>query len=81
MKIVLEKCERANNYYEKNNLYSKNRVSYKQWLHNIIGTMYAWQYYFDGDKRNYRNAIKYNEINIKDVRKKINFTRMLYITM
>lgn len=73
IKIVLEKCERANNYYEKNNLYSKNRVSYKQWLHNIISSMYAWQYYLDGDKTNYRNVIKYNEINIKDVRKKDRF--------
>ena len=35
--------------------------------------MYAWQYYIDGDKKNYKGAIKYSEINIKDVQKKDRF--------
>ena len=73
MKIVIEKCKRANNYYEKNNLYIGNRAEYKSFIHNILGQMYAWQYYIDGNKKNYKNAIKYSKINIKDVRKKDRF--------
>ena len=73
MKIVIDKCKRANNYYEKNNLYIGNRADYKSFIHNILGQMYAWQYYIDGDKKNYKNAIEYSKINIEDVRKKDRF--------
>ena len=57
-------------YYDKNNQYFKDRIPYKAWLHNIISQMYAWQFYLDGDKKNYKGAIKYSEININDVKKK-----------
>ena len=38
MKIVIEKCKRADDYYEKNNQYFKDRIPYKAWIHNIIST-------------------------------------------
>ena len=70
MKLIIDKCKRANNYYEKNNLYTGDKAEYKQFIHNILGEMYSWQFYIDGDKKNYKNAIKFSKINLEDVRKK-----------